>query len=160
MYLWLGGDSWERLAGDGDNRALVSLDWAPGLQSDENLNDSDKSFTVPADTEWIVKWIWVEFIAGAGANRQLEIQIQDDGADVIGQVRAGVVIAAAATQYHLFAPNVTDLAALRDTDYVSTTMPEWILPESYVVRVWDNAAVLPAADDMVVQMMVLARTVT
>jgi len=138
----------------------VTLCWTPGLQSDENLNDSDKSFTVPASTEWRVKWIWVEYTSDASAgNRQLAIEIQDGAADVIAQIRAGIVQAASLTRYYLFAPHVTELAAFRDTDYLSTIMPEWILPASYVIRVWDNAAIAAATDDVIIQMLVEARSV-
>lgn len=148
------------LAVDVTGRALVNLGWSPSLQADEALNDSDKSFTVPANTEWRVKWIWVEYTSDANAgNRQLEIQIQDGAADVIGQVRAGLVQAATNTYYYLFAPHVTELAAVRDGNYLSTIMPEWILSAGYIVRVWDNKAIAAATDDVVIQMMVEARTV-
>lgn len=134
--------------------------WAPSLQADENLNDSDKSFTVPASTRWRVKWIYVELTTTANAgNRQMEIQIQDDAADVIARLVCGDVQAASLTRYYLFAPNVTELTAERDTDKFSTLMPEWVLPTSYVVRVWDNKAIDAAADDMIVQMMVEAMSV-
>ena len=160
MYLWLAGDTFERWGGDGENRGKVTLDMAPSLEADETADDSDKSFTVPADTEWTVKWLWVELVTSADVgDRQLEIQILDNAADVIGQVRASVVQAASLTRYYLLAPHVTELAAFRDTDYLSTIMPEWILPAGYQVRVWDNNAVAAAADDMVVQMQVLERTV-
>jgi hypothetical protein len=159
MYLWIIGDDFERWQSDGVNRGKITLDLTPSLQADEDLNDSDKTLTVPADTEWIVKWIWVEFTSGAGANRQMEIQIQDDAADVIAEIKAGVAQGAAITRYYLFGPHCADLAAFRDTDYLMTPMPEWILPAGYHVRIWDNAAVLPAADDMIIQMMVLSRTV-
>lgn len=160
MYLWISGDNFERWASDGVNRGKVSLDWTPDLQADEAANDSDKTFTVPADTEWIVKWVWVEYTSDANAgNRQLEIQIQDDAADVIAQVRTGIVQAASLTRYYMLAPQVTELAAFRDTTYLSTIMPEWILPAGYVVRVWDNKAISAAGDDVVIQLMVLSRTV-
>jgi hypothetical protein len=160
MYLWISGDNFERWMSDGNNRGLVSLDLTPGLQSDEALNDSDKTFTVPALTEWIVKWLWVEFTSTAVVgNRQLEIQLQDDAADVIGEFKAGAAQAASLTYYYMFAPQVGDLTAVRDSDYLSTPIPELILPASYVIRVWDNAAVDAAADDMILQCMVLARTV-
>ena len=139
---------------------LVSLGWTPDLQVDEALTDSDKSFTVPASTEWRVKWIYIEYTSTAAAGtRQVEIQIQDDAADVIARLVCGDTQIASLTRYYLFAPNVTELVAERDTDKFSTLMPEWILPAAYVVRVWDNNAIAAAADGMIVQMMVEARTV-
>jgi hypothetical protein len=117
-------------------------------------------FTVPAATEWTVQWIWVELTTTAVVgNRQLEIQILDDAADTIAQVRVGAVQAASLTRYYMLAPHITELTAFRDTDYLSTIMPEWILPAGYQIQVYDNAAVDAAADDMIVQCMVLSRTV-
>ena len=160
MYLWLNGDNFERWKSDGVNRGKVTLDLSPDLQADEAPNDSDKSFTVPADTEWIIKSIWIEYTSdGNAGNRQLEVQIQDDAADVIAQVRVGIVQAATLTRYYMLAPHVTELAAFRDTDYLSTIMPEWILPAGYVVRVWDNKAISAAGDDMICQVMILSRAV-
>lgn len=145
---------------DSEGRLILSDGWTPSLQSDEGLNDSDKSFTVPASTRWCVKWIWVELIStGTVGNRQITIEIQDSAADVIAIVKAGIVQAASITRYYLFAPNVTELTAFRDTSYLSTIMPEWILPAGYIVRVYDSAAVDAAADDMVCQVMIESRPV-
>lgn len=155
-----GSSSFWHLLVDSLGRLRVNDEWHPSLSSDENLNDSDKTFSVPASTEWRVKWIWVEYTSTAAAgNRQLAIEIQDDAADVIAQVRVGLVQAASLVRYYLLAPNITELAAFRDTDYLSTIMPEWILPAAYVVRVWDKNAVAAAADDVIIQMQVEARSV-
>lgn len=150
--------------GDANTGAtLVNLGWTPSLQSDEALNDSDKSFVVPASTEWRIKSIWVELISTAVAgNREIVIEIQDGAADVVARIKAGIVQAASLTRYYLFAAHVTELVAFRGTaiaDTLSTIMPEWVLPATYVVRVYDIAAVDAAADDMVVQMLVEARSV-
>jgi len=144
---------------DSEGRLIIKDPWAPSIQQDTGADDSDKSFTVPVSTEWIVKWIWVELTTtGTAGNRQLTIEIQDDAADVIAVLKAGATQAASLTRNYLFAPNVTELTAFRDTSYLSTIMPEWWLPAGYVVRVYDSAAVDAAADDMIVHMMVVART--
>lgn len=157
--LYLGGTNWEEWGGDGHNRGLVDDGFAPTLVADENLNDSDKLLSVLGNTEWIVKWVWVELTTTAVAgNRQITIEIQDAAADVIGVIKAGVAQAASLTYNYLFAPHVSDLTAVRDSTYVMTPMPEWILPASYGVRIWDSFARDPAADDMIVQMQVVART--
>lgn len=149
------------IALDADARVLTNSGWTPSLQADEGANDSDKKFTVPANTEWEIQSIWVELTTTADAgDRQMEIQIQDGSDDVILQVRAGLVQAASNTYYYVFAAGVTELTAVRDSDYVSTIFPSGlVLPAGYDIRVWDNKAIQAAADDMVVQMMVKARTV-
>lgn len=151
------GDTWWHLI-DALGRLRIYDDWTPSLQADEALNDSDKTLTVPADTQWRVKSIWVEFTSDAtAADRQLVIEIQDAAADVISQTRAGVIQGASITRYYLFAPHVTELTAFRDTDFLSTVMPEWILPEGYIIRVWDNNVIAVAADDMIIQCQVESR---
>lgn len=155
-----GGGTAYWLLVDSEGRLIVAPSFVPGLSAEEAANDSDKSFTIPASTEWIIKSIWVELITTAvGGDRQMEVQVQDDGADVIMSMRAGIVQAASLTYTYLFAPNVADLTALRDVDYLSTLIPELWLPAGYVVRVFDNNAVDAAADDMVVQIRYASRTV-
>ena len=145
---------------DDEGRLVVAPSFTPGLSAEEAANDSDKSFAVPASTEWIIKSIWVELTTtGTGGDRQMEIQIQDDSADVIMSMRAGLVQAASLTYNYLFAPNIADLTALRDVDYLSTLIPELWLPASYGVRVFDNNAVDAAADDMIVQIRYASSTV-
>lgn len=138
----------------------IMRSWTPSLQADEGANDSDKTFTVPASTEWLVKWIYVELITtGTAGTRQMEIQIQDDSNDVIARLVCGDTQIESLTRYYLFAPNVAELTAERDADKFSTLMPEWLLPAGYIIRVFDNDARDAAADDMVVQCMVGTRSV-
>ncbi|KPJ87111.1 MAG: hypothetical protein AMJ53_18615 [Gammaproteobacteria bacterium SG8_11] len=142
----------------GNNEGEIIDAWHPGLQADEAANDSDKTFTVTATEEWQIQSIWVELAtSGDVGNRQLVIEIQDSGSDVIFQVRAGAVQAASTTYYYAFGPHLIDLTAVRDTDYLSTPMPALILPAGYIVRIYDNNAVAAAADDMVCQMLVNVR---
>lgn len=135
--------------------------WTPSLQADETADDSDKTFTVPADTEWQLLSIWVEYTSTATAGtRQLVVEIQDSSNDVIGQIRAGATQAASLTYYYQFAAGMADLTAVRDTDYLMCPLPPtWILPAGYKVRVYDNNAIDAAADDMIVQMIVAGRSV-
>ncbi|MFQ5741985.1 MAG: hypothetical protein ACE5HV_00170 [Acidobacteriota bacterium] len=130
----------------------------PVLQVDEALNDSDKTFTVPANTTWEILSLWAELTTTATVgNRQVALEIQDAAGDIIAQVRHGVTQAASLTRNYLFAPDVADLTAFRDADYLSSAMPRLILPESSIIRVFDKAAVDAAADDLVLQMMVVER---
>jgi len=140
-----------------------SLDsWRVSLVADETADDSDKViYTVPADTEAQVLWIWVELTSTATAgDRQLVIEIQDVANDVIGQFRAGAVQAASLTRYYQFGASMADLQAFRDTDYLMTPLPPGlILLEGDQVRVYDNNAVDAAADDMVCQMQLATRSI-
>lgn len=136
--------------------------WWVQLHADEALNDSDKVFTVPSDVEWWVQWIWVELTStGDQGDRQLVIEIQDSANDVIAQVaRAGAVQAASLTRYYMFAPDLADLTAFRDTDYLTTPLPVTLrLQAGDQIRIYDNAAIAAVADDMIVQMQVKARVI-
>ena len=140
---------------------ITTTPWEPELQVDEALNDSDKSFTVDADERWQIQSIWVEYTSTAVVgNREVSVEIQDDAADVIARVQAGVVQAASNTYYYTFAPHVADLTAVRNSDHVSTPIPEWELPPSYVIRVWDQTATDAAADDMVVQVLISKKEIS
>ena len=141
---------------------FVSDVWQVSLLSDETLNDSDKTFVVPADTEYQILWIWVEFSATATVgDRQIVIEVQDTGADVIAQwARAGVVQAANLVRFYLFAPAVADLTGFRDLDFLSTPIPPTsFLQAGDILRIYDNNAVDAAADDMIIQMQIGSRAV-
>ena len=134
--------------------------WVPELQADEALNDSDKTITVPADEEWAIQSIRVELVTTATAgDRQVVVQIRDGADDVIDEVVAGAVQAASLTRNYHFGAGRSDLTAFRDTDHLETPIQPWVLPAGYDLRIFDNNAVDPAADDMVVQTLILKRIV-
>ena len=144
----------------GTTNGDIILNDHPSLQADENLNDSDKTFTVPASTEWEILSIWVEFTSTATVgNRQLVIELQDSSSDVIGQIRVGAVQAASLTRYYQLGQGLgVELTSFRDTDFLMTPLPKVILSASYVIRIYDNNAVDAAADDMICQLLVNARS--
>ncbi|KKN74552.1 hypothetical protein LCGC14_0389690 [marine sediment metagenome] len=147
-----------RLEGNAPNldimqRALIGT---PRLIVDEEVNDSDKTFIVPATYQWRIQHIWVEFTAAGASDRQLEVQIQDLAGDVIGVVRAGKEQATGNTKKYMFAPGLTRLTAFYDTDYLTVPLPEnWVLLGGWGIRIFDNNAQAAGADDMVIQMLVM-----
>lgn len=152
------GDSYWLLQ-DAVGRLIVGSQFTTALQLDSTADDSDKTFTVPAGYEWIIKTIHVTYLStGTAGNRQIAIRYLDDAANIIYMQRAGAVQAAGLTRYYQFAPFVSDLTSFRDTDYLSTPIPnDLVLPAGYQVRVYDKAAIAAAADDMTVAMVVLSR---
>ena len=146
---------------DDDGRIIITPAWTLDLESDTAADDSDKSFVVPATTEWKIHSIWIELITTATVgDRQIEVQIQDGTTDVIMEFKVGAVQAASLTRFYLLTSEIADLTAFRDTDYLSTLIPEFTLPTTYIIRVWDNAAIDAAADDMVVHIRLSTRTVS
>ena len=137
----------------------VSEVWRPNLLADEVINDSDKTLTVPANTEWEILSIWVELISTAVVgNRQITVQMLDGAGDIIGSFNAGAVQAAGITRNYMFAPGLELMVAFVGI-YLSFPLPPMFLPAGFAVRIYDSAAIDPAADDMVVQMIYASRTV-
>lgn len=146
---------------DSSGRLMLGNSYSASVQSDVTNDDSDKTFTVPASTEWIIKAIRITFTSTATAgNRQLVVQYRDDSDNVLFEVRVGAVQAASLTRYYQLADGMPNMTAFIDTDYLSTPLPQGItLPAGYDVRVYDKAAVAAAADDMHVRMIIESRSV-
>jgi hypothetical protein len=141
-------------------KILVAGDpWTVTLIADETADDSDKTITVPASTEYQVLTIYIEYTSTATANdRQIQINFLDGAGDVIGQIRPNVVQAASLTRYYMIGPSLANGVAFYDTDHIQTPMPPTIfLPATYAIRIYDNNAVDAAADDMILQVMVASR---
>lgn len=149
--LWMHGDA------NGD----VIDAWHPSLQVDEAANDSDKTLTVPASTEWEVLTIWLEFATtGTATVRQMVVEFQDDSGDVIFQMRAGATQDVSLTYYYAFGQAFgAEITSVRDSDFLYMPLPKIILPAGYKIRIYDNNAVDAAADDLNIQMLVNARSV-
>lgn len=127
--------------------------WRINLLEDTNLNDSDKIFTVPENTEWELLWIWVEYISTATVgDRQLEIQLQSSGSNIIAQWQPGTIQSESLTYNYLFGTGDPDLESPRDTSYLMTPMfGAAFLSAGQKIRIWDNNGVDAAADDMTVK---------
>lgn len=139
---------------------VMSEGWSPVLTANTDANDSDKTITVPASTEWLVNSIYVALTSTATVgNRQLVVLYTDGSDNVLAEVRAGVVQAASLTYLYTFGLGMMDLTAARDTTYVACPLPAVVLPAGYKVRVYDSKAVDAAADDMTVRIMAQVRSV-
>lgn len=127
--------------------------WRITLTKDETANNSDKTITIPAGIEWEIMWIWVEYTATATVGaRQLEIQFQDNVSSVIAQWQTGTAQEGGLTYKYLFGVGVPDLPYIRDANYIMTPlMGATFLTEGQKIRIWDNNAIDPTADDMLVQ---------
>lgn len=113
------------------------------------INDSDKTFTVPADETWEVLLLRYEYTASATAGtRTPTIRYQDDNSDDILLDVAGATI----TQGN----SSTQLADASGT--LDLTIPQrLVLHPGYDIRVFDSAAIDAAADDMVVHLFLRIR---
>ena len=145
-----------------DSGTAGDADWTVSLLSNETADDSDKSFTVPANTEYQILWVWVELVTTATVgDRQLVLEIQDAAADVIGRIIPAEVQAASLSREYMFAPALADqLTGWRDATWLMCPIPSTqFMSAGQILRVYDNNAVAAAADDMVVQVQIASRTV-
>jgi hypothetical protein len=127
---------------------------------DATLNDSDKSFTVPANKRWNVRYIHGEITCTATVgNRSLAIIINDGTNNVLAAPKTANITASqtgvinAYSDGGIFATTagyVPLLSAATPNVGTAASIGAMILPAGYVIRVYDFAAVDAAADDMTV----------
>ena len=131
--------------------------WATDVIEDVTASDSDKSFTVPADTEWQPVSVFVEYTSTAAAgDRQLVVEFLDDAGEQVAVAPVTVVQTASETVTYVFALNVgVDFARVYDN--LNTTLPLSVLLAGYSIHVYDAAAIAAAADTMVVRLVVQER---
>ena len=127
----------------------VGEGWEIVTAEDLANNDPDKSFEVDLGYIWHVLSIRVFYTADANAgDRQVAVQLTDNGGGILDEVRAGVTQAATEARYYEFAPSLADLTDFRDTDWLMTPIPPtWILEPLHHVRVLDQN-VVSGTDDM------------
>lgn len=140
------------------NPVDVEDTWGVVLVADEDANDSDKTYTFPANYLYQILNIRVELATTATVGaRQLAIQLRDASDDVIGEWRPRITQAASLTYIYEFAPGLAQDTAIYDTDLVTTPIPPTLIVlAGYDLRIYDNNAIDAAADDMVIQLL-LAR---
>lgn len=125
-------------------------------QANVALDNSSKTFTVPAGKSWRLNSVYVKLVSTATVgNRQMEVKLQDASGNDLLIMRAGAVQAASLTRFYMFAAGLPDLTAFRDTDLLTNPLPtEVVLPEGFKIVVRDKAAIDAAADDMDVRILV------
>jgi hypothetical protein len=133
--------------------ALLSPAGVPALLVNEDLNDSDKIFVVPAGFMYDISWVYVELTTTATVgNRAMTVEIQDPLGDVIGLVQDDAVQTASLAHTYMFGQGMALADGGINTNHM-IPLPPLVLPQFYKLRVYDAGAVDAAADDMVVQIL-------
>ena len=131
--------------------ATVSDVWRNTTTSDVTASDSDKSFAVTANQEWLVRSVYIGYTSGTTVgNRQVAVEYQNSAGSVIASVRSGATQAASLTRNYCFSLGAADLTAFRDTTYLMTPLPYTGLNGGGTIRVWDRGTIQPAGDTMTV----------
>lgn len=130
--------------------------WFNIVQSvDTALNDSDKTITVPAGKQWVLKSLYAKLISTATVgNRQLDVLITDDGDNIFAKFVAGAVQAASLTREYVFAPEHPQETGFTNGGMLRALAGELALPAGYKIRIYDSAAIDAAADDLTVRLLV------
>jgi len=124
-------------------------------QADTALNDSDKTFTVPAGKAWGLRSVYAKLISTATVgNRQVDVLVTDGSDNIVVKFVAGAVQAASLTREYVFAPLHPQETAFTGGVMLRALSGEMVLPAGYKVRVYDSAAIDAAADDLTVRLLV------
>ncbi len=134
--------------------AVSLLTPAESLVNDANLNDSDKTFTVPASTIWEPLFVYVELITEVGGgNRKMRLEI-GDGTDLYWFKEWTPAQAASLTRHYFAGPSLPDDAAFDGADRARMELePRFALDAGWTIRLFDVNAVDAAADDMTVRVL-------
>lgn len=136
--------------------------WRVTNISNVTPDSSNKTFTVPANTEYQILFIRVNLATTATVGiRQVVVRVEHPAATLTGALaRAAATQTASLTREYTFASGLADLSAFRDTDFLTTPLPNGtVLYAGDVLRVYDNKAIDAAADDMLVYIQLASRTV-
>ena len=144
--------------------------WRPAWLSDSSTGVDDtsgaipgiameKTFTVPTDRLWHIRCLLATAVSSAAVgNRSIVFQVQRGTSDTdpVVDVRTTVTQAASLTYYYMLGANMTQMGAVSDTDWMSMTIPDLVLPAGAIIRVFDEAAIgtTAAPDDLDIQMLV------
>lgn len=146
--------------GDPDNPSAVNESWRVSTLTFTNNDDSDATFVVPASTEYEILSIYVTLASTATAgNRLMSVQVLDASDNIIASLVAAVAQAASLTYRYLFGVGLADAVAVRDSTYVTVSLPLLFLAAGQKLRVFDKAAIAAAADDMTVRVQIASRSV-
>ena len=119
------------------------------LQRDATLNDSSKTFTVPAGETWIITHVNVTITAsGDAGTRRMRVRTTD-GTNQLSISEAGATFETTDVQTCDFYPGAPDLTT-EVADTVKVAMPILVLLSGHQLIVEEAAAFAAAADDMIV----------
>jgi hypothetical protein len=149
-----GNGLYRSLVGDNDGRVIISpVVGGLSLEQELTINDSDKTFTVPAETLWLIKYVWVELATSATVgNRQIVLELQDGASDVIWRAYSPITQAASLTYNYAFFPGAPHATSLVASEYMPISIPSILLAATQKIRIYDKAAIAAATDDMVIHM--------
>ena len=127
--------------------------WGKGTPKwvrDAALNDSDKTFTVPAGKVWLMRAIYNKLVTTATVgNRLLSVMFAPDGTNAETWFSGPNHAASTTQRYRMSFEGVTDDIVVNDGGVIMG-FPVMVLPAGATIRIYDSAAIDAAADDLTV----------
>lgn len=140
---------------------MARQSYATGIEalvSDAIADDSDKTFVVPAGEEWELDRIFARLATTATVgNRIMQLQVTDGSDNPLYICRTAITHAASLTRNYQYGDLARDAAFVNDT--ANLPMPKLVLPAGYKIRIFDEAAIAVAADDLTVRILGYRRNV-
>jgi hypothetical protein len=128
------------------------------LVADANANDSDKTFTVPADRCWEPISLYATLATSADqGDRQFALDFQS-GSQIVYRVRAAAVQTGSTTEYYFAAQGDKEPSETVAHFHYMSMPPRLVLRPGWTIRVWDASAVAATADDLTVVITVIERS--
>lgn len=128
-----------------------------GLKSivDVTQNDSDKTFTVPANKAWHVQSLFLAtaFTATNGS-RQIMIDVRDDSDVIVARYQTAAGLTANTSRNLTFGAGMAGASTGLANEQLVGLPPALWLPAAWDIRVYDIAAIDAAADDLLVGLFV------
>jgi hypothetical protein len=135
---------------DTEGRLIMRDGFVNEITRDITPSLSVKTWAVTADQEWRLDGLHVKYVSSATAgNRVLTLEFLTNASAIIARIMAGAVQAESLTRYYQFGLGLSQMSSFINTDYLTVTLPSGlILPEAYIIKVYDKTAVAAAADTM------------
>jgi hypothetical protein len=116
---------------------------------DKTPNNSDKTWTVPANELWHFNSACVQLATSATAgNRVMAIYMMDPEGDAVKHLTCGITQAANTTVFYCFNQGTFRETAVVNSAVHSPVPWDFFIPGGYGLRFLDTAAIAPTADDM------------
>lgn len=115
---------------------------------DIDLNNSDKTFTIPSGVQRKLLYARIRLITTATAgNRRIRVQVRDFNDDILYDVVAINVQVASTTEFYTLGQFDRPSEDVATFHYLPIPVNLW-LREGYDIRVFDDTAVAALADDL------------
>jgi len=143
--LWgYNGSQYDRLrslksSGDGIGVLAVGHGWDTQIQSDVVENQNDKTVTVPANEEWEILWIQLQYTCSATVgNRALQLDFRNGSDSARFRTRLAVNLVALDDEFVIWVPGYARETAIANSIIYQPIPPASVLTAGFDIRIFDQ----------------------